>query len=131
MVFAVAKIEDQSNHKPNKQPHPIRPAEAVNHRAANNNTERGNNRHCRYAKRAFQIGTRGAQDPDSGANKHECKECSNTGHLTDNVLRNERAEHSGEQKEKNVRLVRGPKFWMHVGKYFRDQSIAAHRIKNT
>src|SRR6478672_2407031 len=128
--FAVAKIEDQSYHKPNKQPHPIRPAETINHRATNDDAERGNNRHRRYPKRAFQVGTRGAQDPNSGANKHECKQRPNTGHFAYDVLWNECAEDAGEQKEKNVRLVRGSKFRVHVGKGFRDKPVATHRIEN-
>ena len=96
MLFAIAEIKDQADHKPNKQPHPIRPAETVNHRAANYNAERGNNRDSRYAKPAFQIGTRGAHDPNSGANENERKQRSDAGHLADDVLGDERRENSSE-----------------------------------
>src|SRR5947209_6644733 len=71
MTLPVTEIKDESAQEPYDQAHPSRPAESVNHRAANNDPERADNGCGRDTEGPFQFRTAHPQYPDSGANEDE------------------------------------------------------------
>ena len=125
-MFAVAEVKDESDEQPDDQPHPVSPAQAINHRTANNDSQRRDYRHGRHAEAALEVRSAHAHDPHARANQDESEECADARHFSGNIGRNKCREETGEDKEEPVRLIRRAKTRVDIGKSFWDQAIAAH-----
>ena len=130
VALPVAKVEDEPDQEPDEQSHPVRPAEAVDHRAADHDPEDRDNRQRRHPKSAGEVRTSNPQNPDAGANQHEGEERSDAGHLTDDILRNEGRKNAREDKEQPVRFVGRPEARVDLGKNLRHKAVLAHGIEN-
>src|SRR5262245_29461850 len=62
---AVAEVDDQADEEPDDQPQPVRPTKAIDHRTADEDARRRNERDRRYLECARQVRTAAAQDPDT------------------------------------------------------------------
>ena len=121
MALPVAEVEDQPNQQPDNQPHPIGPAEAVNHGTADNDTQRRNNRQRWHTEASFYVRAPPPHNPHTRAHKNESEQSSNAGHLARDVRRNERRDQAGEDKEEQVGFVGRSKPPMHIRKSSRDR----------
>ena len=53
VALAVAEVEEEADDQPDYEPHPVGPAESIDHRAAGNDAQRGDQRRGWNAERAF------------------------------------------------------------------------------
>src|ERR1700693_1243041 len=67
VLLAKAEVEDKSDEQPHDEPHPIRPAKPVNHRAAGNDAEYRDEGRGWQDKYALQLGVGQPHDPHARA----------------------------------------------------------------
>jgi hypothetical protein len=126
VMLAVGEVEDEADNEPDKQPHPVRPAETIDHRAAYDDAKDGDERRRRHAEAAFQLRTPHAHDPNPGAYENEGEQRSYARHFAYDIFGDECGENPCEDEKENVRFERRPEARVHIGKDLRHESVAAH-----
>src|SRR5262245_55261623 len=71
VTAAVAEVERQPDDEPHGEPRPVGPAETVDHRAADQDSGGGDERHRRHPERALEIRPLLPHDPHAGADQDE------------------------------------------------------------
>src|ERR1700690_2186359 len=71
VLAPVGEVDHQPDHQPDKEPQPVGPAEAVDHRTADDHARGRDERNRRDSEGPRQIRTPATQDPDSDAYQHK------------------------------------------------------------
>src|SRR3954453_3528619 len=69
VLHAVAEVEHEADRQPHAEPQPVGPAEAVNHRAADDDAENRDERQRRHDEGARNLRPADAHDPDPRADQ--------------------------------------------------------------
>src|SRR5580700_5118863 len=74
VTAAVTEINNQSDGQPHEEPHPVGPAQAVDHGAAHDYPQDRHHWQQGHLESALQVWSSVAQNPNSGAHQNEGKQ---------------------------------------------------------
>src|SRR5262249_32565957 len=99
VLATVGKVDREPDHEPDEESQPVGPAESVDHGSAHDDTGYCDHRQGRNTKCPLHVGTLPAHDPHSRAHENEREKSSDARHFTNDVLRQECGEQTGENEE--------------------------------
>src|SRR5690606_29044064 len=81
VLLAVAEVDHYPDDEPARQTQPVRPAEAVDHRTADDHPGRCDQRDGRHLEAAFEVRTLTAHQPHARAHEDEGEQRADAGHF--------------------------------------------------